>query len=337
VILNEFLFDADGVDAGNEFVELYNATDQAVDLTGWSLQVQSGAAGTIKKKNFDDGLSIAANGCFLAWLGSPPADARPQFVWSSGTLNNTAATIYVSGGTDAVQSDSDAQVVDSISYVAETIPGFAAGMSAERVGETQDVRARQAPSPNSCVRLADDEPVPTGGALTREEKSNAPFAAPAITFYKNPAGVGSRIDVAWGAYPFIPLINQGEASWGAIAFYLNHAPDGKQYLSTIDRQSTGSEYALRMQYPIIRGGTFPWENLLVLPDTRGNMTTDNGLFSDAYNYDRLTADSAAYATTDVEGKKGDYLTVGYYRFSSAGGGSQNLDLIYADPKKIYFK
>lgn len=92
-----------------------------------------------------------------------------------------------------------------------------------------------------------------------------------------------------------------------------------------------------MQYPIIRAGTFPWQNILVLPDTRGNMTTDNGLFSDAYNYDQLTADSAAHATTDTEGKKGDYITAGYYRFSSGGGGSQNLDLIYADPKKIFFK
>lgn len=337
VVINEFLFDADGVDAGREFVELYNATDQAVDLTGWSLQVKSGAAGTIKKKNFNDGLSIPASGCFLAWLGTPPPDVRPQFVWGSGTLNNAAATIYVSAGTETVAGESDAQVVDSVSYVADGIAGFAAGMSAERVGETQNVRARQAASPGSCVRLADDEPVPTGGAVGREEKSSAPFAAPAITFYKNPDGAGSRIGVAWQSYPFIQLINKDESSWGAMAFYLNHAPDGKQYLSTADHQSTGSEYALRMQYPIIRAGSFPWQNVLVLPDTRGNMTTDNGLFSDAYNYDRLTADNAAYATTDTEAKKGDYITVGYYRFSSAGGGSQNLDLIYADPKKIYFK
>ena len=340
VVINEFLFDADGSDAGKEFVELYNATDQNIDLAGWSLQVKSGAAGTVKKNNFEDGLLIVPNGCFLAWLGTPPADARPQFVWSSGTLNNTAATIYISAGTEVVQSDSDTQIVDSISYVVDSVPGFAAGMSAERVGETQTVRARQSPSPNSCVRLADDEPVPSGGKIAdAEEKSNAPFTVPAITFYKNPNpdGGGSRIDVAWKTYPFVPLINKDEPSWGALAFYLNHAPDGNAYLTTSERQLTGSAYAIRMQYTIIRAGSFPWQNILVLPDTRGNMTTDNGLFSDAYNYDWLVRDSAAHATTDTEGKKGDYITVGYYRFSSAGGGSQNLALIYADPKKIYFK
>ena len=67
------------------------------------------------------------------------------------------------------------------------------------------------------------------------------------------------------------------------------------------------------------------------------MAAENGLFSDAYNYDRLAADSAAHVTTDTAVESGDYLTAGYYRFSGAGGGSQNLDLIYADPKKIYFK
>lgn len=337
IIINEFMFDAAGTDTGNEFVELYNPTDGQVDLTGWSLQVQSGAANAIKKKNFNDGLIIPPNGCFLAWLGTPPADARPQFVWSSGTLNNTAATIYISAGTDEVSGISDATVIDSVSYKADGIAGFAAGMSAERIGETQNVRARQAPSPNSCVRLADDEPVPSGTAAASEEKSAAPFALPNITFYKNPDGAGSRISVVWNAYPFIPLINKDEPSWGALAFYFNHAPDGKAYLTTDDYQSTGSQYALRMQYPIIRAGSFPWQNILVLPDVRGKMDTDRGLYADSYNYDRLAAESAAHVTTDTEGKKGDYLTVGYYRFSHAGGGSQNLDLLYADPKKMYFK
>ncbi len=339
VIINDFLFDADGVDAGNEFVEFYNATDEVVRLTGWSIQIKSGALGTIKKMNCDDGLSIPANGCFLAWLGTPPADARPQFIWSSGTLNNTAATIYLSATPNTVQGDSDTNIVDSIAYIKEAIAGFAAGMSAERVGETSAVRARQAPSPNSCVRLADDEPIPSASKVNRaEEKSAAPFTLPTITVTKNPDSSGARISVAWGAYPFIPLINKDEPSWGALAFYLNHEPDGKAYISTADnRQSTGSSYALRMQYPIIRAGSFPWQNVLVLPDTRGNMTTDNGLFSDAYNYDTLMANTSAHVTTDTVIEKGDYITVGYYRFSHAGGGSQNLNLIYADPKKIYFK
>ncbi len=335
VIVNELMFDRAGSDAGNEFVELYNATDAAIDLTGWSLQVASGAAGTVKKKNFDDGLSIPANGCFLAWLGNPPADARPQFIWSSGTLNNTAATVYVSAGTDTVQGSNDASVVDAVSYVADAIPGFAAGMSAERVGETDAVRARVAPSPGSCVRLADDEPVPNGGA-SGEGETAAPFTVPAITFYKNPAAAGSLIDVKWDSYPFIPPTDAG--TWGAMAFYLNGSPDGKAYLTSDDQFSTGSAHAVRIQYMIIRAGDYPWKNVLVLPDIVSAMSVDNGLHSASYNYHYLAAEKTAHVIAPAtEGKTGDYITVGYYRFSHGGGGSQNLDLVYADPKKIYFK
>ncbi len=335
VIINELMFDAAGTDAGNEFVELYNPTDGQVDLTGWSLQVQSGAANTIKKKSFDDGLSIPANGCFLSWLGTPPADARPQFIWSSGTLNNTAATVYVSAGTDAVQGASDSSVVDAVSYVADAIPGFAAGMSAERVGETDAVRARQAPSPGSCVRLPDDEPVPNGGATGMAHAPAAPFAVPAVTFGGNPNGAGSRIEVAWNDYPFIPQTLP--STWTGIVFYLNHAPDGGQYLTTDNRLASGSASALQLQYPNIRTGSFPMENMLVLPDVIGRMSVDNGLAGEAYNYDKLAADAGAHATTPAAGENGDYITAGYYRFWGGGGGSQTMELVYADPKKIYFK
>lgn len=335
LVINEFLFDADGVDAGKEFVELYNPTDGQIRLAGWSLQVQSGAAGTVKKKNFDDGLSIPANGCFLAWLGTPPADARPHFVWSSGTLNNTAATIYVSAGTDEVSGTGDASVVDSIAYAVNAIPGFAPGMSAERVGEADAVRARQAPSPGSCVRLADDDPVPNGGALGTARPAAPPFTPPAITFGPNPDGPGARIDVKWATYPFVPETYPD--MWTGIVFYLNHAPDGGRYLTTDNHLASGSSNALQLQYPIIRAGSFPIENMLVLPDVLGGMSTDNGLFSDAYNYYMLEKDGGAHATTLTEAKEGDYVTAGYYRFWGAGGGTQTMELVYADPTKIYFK
>jgi len=335
VLINELLFDAAGSDTGNEFIELYNPTDTAIDLTGWSVQVQSGVAQTIKKKNFDDGLTIPAYGCFLAWLGVPPQDVRPQFIWSSGTLHNTAATIYIRAHTDEFNGVNDTHIIDTVSYDSASIPGFAAGMSVERVGETSLVRARQSPSPGSCVRLADDEPVPSSAVVENTEKSNAPFNVPRITAYKNPHGAGTRIDVAWTDYPFIPQTNP--STWTGIIFYLNRAPDGGQYLVTDNRLASGSDAALKLQYPNIRSGSFPMENMLVLPDVVGRMTTDNGLHSYSYNYYTLTKDNAAYVTTPKDLEKGDYITAGYYRFWGSGGGSQTMELVFADTKKIYVK
>ena len=37
VVINEVLFDPTGSDTGLEWVELYNASDSAVNLSGWQL------------------------------------------------------------------------------------------------------------------------------------------------------------------------------------------------------------------------------------------------------------------------------------------------------------
>ena len=44
VCINEVLYDPAGSDAGYEFVELYNCTDQAQSMEGWSLEAGNGAA-----------------------------------------------------------------------------------------------------------------------------------------------------------------------------------------------------------------------------------------------------------------------------------------------------
>lgn len=38
VVINEVLYDPDGVDSGNEWIELYNNSDQSVNLDGWKIQ-----------------------------------------------------------------------------------------------------------------------------------------------------------------------------------------------------------------------------------------------------------------------------------------------------------
>ena len=43
VVLNEVLYDPAGTDAGHEFVELFNASESAVELEGWRLEAGNGA------------------------------------------------------------------------------------------------------------------------------------------------------------------------------------------------------------------------------------------------------------------------------------------------------
>ena len=57
VVINEAFVNPDGADGGSEWVELYNAGDVAVDLTGW--QLQAGTSSLSVKHVFDGDLTIA--------------------------------------------------------------------------------------------------------------------------------------------------------------------------------------------------------------------------------------------------------------------------------------
>jgi len=43
VVINEVLYDPDGVDTGKEYIRLYNSSDTLVDLTNWDLDPSDAA------------------------------------------------------------------------------------------------------------------------------------------------------------------------------------------------------------------------------------------------------------------------------------------------------
>ena len=123
IVISEFLFDAEGSDSGKEFIELYNPTDQPVDLLGWSIQHLS-ASGSLTKKNFEEGDALAPKGFFLIWLGSGSAGSpQADMVWASGSLNNTGATISLIN---------DSVTIDSVTYDINQLVDFSASKSLER-------------------------------------------------------------------------------------------------------------------------------------------------------------------------------------------------------------
>lgn len=129
ILISEILFDAEGSDSGKEFIELYNPSDQSADLSSWSIQHQS-ASGSLTKKNFEVGNAIAAKSFFLIWLGN---DTRADLKWASGSLNNAGATIYLANDPNLISTTSPSgNIVDSISYDINNLPGFIAGESIER-------------------------------------------------------------------------------------------------------------------------------------------------------------------------------------------------------------
>lgn len=92
LVISEILFDADGSDAGKEFIELYNPTAINIDLSGWSLKY--------KKDEFAESQSLA--------VFSQEADKK--LIFKSGFflvgLNKYEATNYNNVIADAVRTAS---------------------------------------------------------------------------------------------------------------------------------------------------------------------------------------------------------------------------------------
>ena len=92
VVINEALVDPDGADGGFEWLELYNASDVEVSLSGWQLQ-----AGTSSYKvdvTFDDGVVIAAKS-FLV-VGESSVDfADIESSLSFGNAGSSADSIQL--------------------------------------------------------------------------------------------------------------------------------------------------------------------------------------------------------------------------------------------------
>ncbi len=114
ITINEVFYDAEGSDAGKEFVELRNPSANAVDLLGWSLKNADTSLVSIGSKS-EDKTSIPAGGSFLlglnSYTGSPVADTV-----RSASLPNAAANLHLF--------NKDGAEIDSMSYVAEAVtPG----------------------------------------------------------------------------------------------------------------------------------------------------------------------------------------------------------------------
>lgn len=173
IVISEILFDAEGSDTGKEFIELYNPTDQVIDLSLWSIQ-HLASSGSLTKKNFVSGNSIPARGFFLIWLGN---DSRADMQWPSGSLNNTSATIYLVDNQTLISTTTTPVAVDAVNYDISLLSGFLAGQSLERkafngvcissqgVGESlgngcdndviSDFELRSVPNPQNTVSLSE--------------------------------------------------------------------------------------------------------------------------------------------------------------------------------------
>lgn len=126
VIINEI--QVGGVDAGDEFIELYNPTNLKIDVSSWSIQYLTGSTNDITKtvkKNFEAGNAILAKSFFLiaraknssgadGYTGSVVPDLDHRSFSLSGA--STGGKIFLVDDVVKIDSFADPNIINTIDY-----------------------------------------------------------------------------------------------------------------------------------------------------------------------------------------------------------------------------
>lgn len=129
-----------GEDGGDEFIELYNPTGSAVDLSEYSIQYVSGSSevteDTVAKKNFPAGSSIPSSGFFLIARelnesGTDGYRGASDFAHRAFSLSaaSNGGKVFLVQNQDTITRTSDANIADWVNYAGKIPP---VGSSIER-------------------------------------------------------------------------------------------------------------------------------------------------------------------------------------------------------------
>ena len=147
-----------GVDAGDEFIELYTPTNSEIDVSSWSIQYLTGSTTDITKtvkKNFQAGDAVPAHGFFLiarakdssgkdGYIGNIAPDLTHRSFSLSGA--STGGKIFLVNDAVKIDSLTDANIVDTIDY-SFLVPEN--GKSLERKDYTGNFELRNSPNPQN--------------------------------------------------------------------------------------------------------------------------------------------------------------------------------------------
>jgi len=329
LVISEFLFDAEGSDKGLEFIELYNPTDDVVDISEWSIQTGS------KKKNFENDNLIASKGFFLIWLGESEI---ANMIWKSGSLKNTEGFIYLVDNKEVVIDNNDPNIIDLVDYRKEDFQGFVADNSLERVAWQNNICLGQQ-GIGSTLEDACDSGVAKDDFLVQQSpnpQTTEVILAPeadwlkSLTYFKDPRDETTYlIDITFDEYPFIPETTD---KWKIIAFYKDGNPTADESIGTRDDWApTDTDNLLTIKFPNYTSKST--RQSLILPDTSEGFGNGWGVMNSAYNLNYLEDNRIRLETDEAV----DYLTLAFYDFSSSGGGSQNFKLQGVNTTKHYRK
>jgi len=115
LVISELMVQGEG-GANDEFIELYNPTNQVVDLSGWSIQYRGSQAETFQKKNFVSGNSIPAHGYFLIANSSYDGHMIADMSHNSFQLSAKGGTVFLVNNQTLLTSATSSSIIDKLAY-----------------------------------------------------------------------------------------------------------------------------------------------------------------------------------------------------------------------------
>ncbi|MEK7165928.1 MAG: lamin tail domain-containing protein, partial [Patescibacteria group bacterium] len=112
VVISEVQIQGDN-GAADEFIELYNPTNSAVDISSWSIQRET-TTGSFEKKNFEASNSMPAQGYFLITNSGYNGSITADMAQSTVDLANTGTTVFLVNDQTVLSTGDESTIVDKV-------------------------------------------------------------------------------------------------------------------------------------------------------------------------------------------------------------------------------
>ncbi|MGY4858278.1 ExeM/NucH family extracellular endonuclease [Cryobacterium sp. AP23] len=294
VVINEAYLSGGSAGAAftNKFVELYNPTDTAVDLSAWSLQYRK-ATGTVADAPATVALTgtIPANGYYLVSGGSNGANGAalptPDQV---STLNpsGTTGTVILAKSTSALtlpagDSTANPEVIDLLGYGASlTFEGAVAGAPSANSDVKSINRTDAADSDNNKADFS------LSATITPTASTGGAPAEPTPTPTPEPTGTPAPVETVainaiQGTTDTSPLAGSTVATVGVVTAAFPTGGFKGFYL-----QTPGTGGPVDLAGHTASDGIFVYTNALAASVAVGDYVSVTGVVSDFYGLTQLT-------------------------------------------------